>query len=169
MRSVVFRPRFLPASLQAGTMHLNHGWTRMDTDLWSEPVSSSRNNGGHGSVILIFSGGVWISPLHPCPSMSIRVHPWFPTASFRTRAPKGRYHLKKSARFGFTQPTRCLKNYTRCEANAPGRSRARAANNLSRLASTLALPDVSRAHVSRNHPIPPRSLPQRPALVDGRI
>jgi hypothetical protein len=53
-------------------MQLNHGWTPMNTDFQSEPVPASRNDGGHGSVILISSGDVWISNLDPCPSVFIR-------------------------------------------------------------------------------------------------
>ena len=44
----------------------------MNTDFRSELVSSSRNDGAHRSVILIFSGGVWLSPVQPCPFVFIR-------------------------------------------------------------------------------------------------
>jgi hypothetical protein len=53
-------------------MQLNHEWTLMNTDFQSEPVSSSRNDGANSSVILIFFGSFWISPLHPCPLGLIR-------------------------------------------------------------------------------------------------
>jgi len=53
-------------------MRFNHGWTLMNTDFRSESVSSSRDDGGLGSVILIFPAAFG-SPLfirvHSCASV----------------------------------------------------------------------------------------------------
>ena len=53
----------------AGTIQLNHGWTRIDTDAQSEPCRCVRILGGHRSVAFRISNGGWFSPLYSCPSV----------------------------------------------------------------------------------------------------
>ena len=60
------------SQLSAATVHLNHGWTRINTDAQSKPRRCVRILGGHRSVAFRISNGGWFSRLYPCPFVSIR-------------------------------------------------------------------------------------------------
>ena len=56
----------------AGTIHLNHEWTRMNTDVQSNSCSQARIRYTHRSVAFRISSPDRFFPLYPCRFVSIR-------------------------------------------------------------------------------------------------